>query len=230
VPPPHPPLGFPLYGLDHEWSGPRWLEFVRGSQGEPIWTADLCHSQTRTPQPGGPWVLIGVSPRSWHCKVMSAPGRDYEQDIALDTLLDLFARTTPSIAEGAARTYRAAEIRLIESQAASYTTWPTVTWHLDGKSLQARIYDWAGAWAGFTFDIPGVILHIVATGIAPADLRLAHIADSSAYHFDIRQPIQYPETLQASAVAALGAEIANPATWGWPHHHDHDQLLQSTTR
>ena len=113
-----------------------------------------------------------------------------------------------------------------KAQAEDYLRWPTTNWRVGGRSVQARVAWWAGAWAGFTLELPGVIVVVVAHGIAPGAVRLRQVDDAEPYGVDLQQPLAFPQVLESSLANALGPDPFATPQQGWPLHPDHERLLQ----
>lgn len=219
----HPPLDFPLYGVGRSWRGPRWLEFIEGAANEPSWAVWLGHGTARVPQPGDPWLLVATMPRERHTRLMNARGSNPSSAIAWAAMLQLTGRTTPLLNGKQLHMYRTATARLVSEQADRSEAWAPVTWHVDGDSVTARIFQWAGAWAGFTTALAHVDVVVVAAGVEPPELELTRFDDTRDHHFDTRDPIAYPQVLDASVTAALG-DAAN-ADLHWPMNAEQSRLL-----
>ena len=119
--------------------------------------------------------------------------------------------------------YRTATTRLVIEQAELSEAWMPVTWKVDGAFVTARIYRWAGPWAGFTTALAEVDVVVVAAGVEPAELKLTKLDDTRDYHFDVHDSLAYPDVLDASVYAALGE--AAKSDLRWPIHADQSELL-----
>jgi hypothetical protein len=224
-PPVFPPPDFPVYGFDESWAGPRWLEFLQGQPGRPLREIWLAHGWSPSPEASRPWARVGTFPAERYVRLMSGRYGDAARTVATAAVFDLMNRTSPVLPEQQRRRYWEAAMQ-VEAQAEDYVRWPTANWRVDGRSVQARIAWWAGAWTGFTMDVSGVAIVVVAHGIAPGAVQLARVDDARPYGFDLDQPLAYPEALHKAAAAALGVISLDAPAAGWPMHADHERLLQ----
>jgi hypothetical protein len=91
---------------------------------------------------------------------------------------------------------------------------------VDGTTVTARAWRFAGGWAVVSDAVGDVYLAVTGVGIHPGVLPLGLIPDDGAYHFRLGQPL-HPDVLAASRAARIGGEELP-----WPqrkHWHD-DQL------
>ena len=196
----HPRLDFPLYGLPSSCEGARWLEFIEGQVGDPVWAAWLAHAPRRGPYQ---WCLIGTLPTS---RSRAAPAvTDPElvsREVAFTAARWLLGVTNPgnSLDEAARQRYLRNSVPFLTEQAKAWTTWSPATWSVDNRQMQARVLRWAGAWAGFTTDLPDAALIVITQGLSADNLDLVRV-DPSAYHFAVESPIDYPTTLQQDGAA-----------------------------
>jgi hypothetical protein len=222
----HPPIDFPVYGLDDSWAGPRWLAFVHGEVGKPLWGVDLLHGWSMFPTPDRPWVQVTTFPWPRFAAIMGAPGESPDHLLAWHAMFHLTDRTMPNL-----RDKRLAEMRrrmhtVINDRADNPEAWSNVSIHVGERSVAGKITCWAGAWTAVVTDLPDVACLLLASEVAPESLTLRQLTDGEDYHFDLAQPIRFGETLHASAEAALGPasgwEDDEPS---WPEHADHEELL-----
>jgi hypothetical protein len=94
----HPALDYPVFGLASGWEGPRWLWFLEGSSGDPVWGVWLAHSCGQLPEAAHPRMLIAKMPAQRYGELM-APSRDLAGEIALSALLRLFDVVTPDLGD-----------------------------------------------------------------------------------------------------------------------------------
>jgi hypothetical protein len=189
-----PPVGFPVYGLA-AWDGPRWLEFFSGAAGRPVDYVVLAHGHAIHPVDLRPFVLVKTE------GPLLRPRR--EEQAAGDALLRYVdALRLPTTSRRAAGDPRPTVEQLV-ALAAAWATWPIATWTLDDRAVVARIFRWAGAWAGFTLDGP-LAVTVFATAIEPDGLALRAVSDADAYTVDLAASLVWPESVIASTEAALG--------------------------
>ena len=76
----HPPVDFPVYGMDETWAGPRWLDHLEGAGGEPLIGVWLAHGPQLDPvEHPGPWARVVTVPRRrWPAE----GGRDPVSEVA----------------------------------------------------------------------------------------------------------------------------------------------------
>jgi len=216
-----PRLEFVPYGLDSSWTEPRWLEFVDGELGRPAVTLWLTHGTGRDPEPGTPWALVGTVSLD-RLAAAKAHGTDTEQ-VAVSAMWALVNRTQPNGPRQPRRFYKRRNNFVLES-AQNYGSWRQVSWHIDGRTAAARVFDWAGAWAGFTTDTPGVAVIVVAQDLQADGFTLTKLVDCAAYHFDLDAPIHWPGTPQSSVLIGLG-NLAAVQALPRPLHDDQKRLL-----
>ena len=223
----YPAPDFALYGLDSKWQGPRWPEFFDGERSGPtlqrMW---LAHGTTPLPEPARPWVAVGTEPLQLPVSTAAA-GIEPVQEVAFTAMFALVSRTAPELHGDARRAYWQRAVNLADEGSRSYGAWPTVPWEVDGAAVEARYFVWAGAWAGFTTDVADVAIVLFASGVPPESLALARIDDSSSYHFEAREPLAYPDVLEASVATALAAAATPAERYSWPLHPDQERLLRS---
>ncbi len=230
-----PAVDFALYGLDAWWQGPRWLAGIDATAEEPAWGAWLGHGITDEWESTAPWALVGSLPRRRYAEVVApSSGGDNARDIAFEALFKLVNLTLPAPEDRPpAQGYLRRLVDFVESQAADHRGWPVVTWRLGGRTVTAHLFEWAGAWAAFTTEVPDVELAVLGSGIAADSLRLARVLDSQADHFDASRPVAIPETLHNSRAAAFPMDGGAPGSADdhreayWPRHPDHERPLHA---
>jgi hypothetical protein len=111
----------------------------------------------------------------------------------------------------------------IEERASQYDTWLEVTWSLDGTSVPARVFHWAGAWSGLALT-PEVAVIVVANSVKPEGLALAQVRAGDDYHFDVNAPFEWPGFIEVSQEEVFQG---SDDFWDrrWPYHVDHQELL-----
>jgi len=200
--------------------GARWLEFIEGQAGNPVWAAWLAHAPRRGPDQ---WCLVGTLPTSRIRAALAITDPTLvSREVAFTAARWLLGVTDPgtSLDEAARQRCRRNSVPFMDEQANAWTTWSPATWSVDNRQMQARVLRWAGAWAGFITDLPDAGLIAIAQRLSADDLDLVRV-DPSAYHFAVESPINYPNTLESSRSAAGGTL---PPAGDWPLHPDHAQL------
>jgi hypothetical protein len=68
-----------------------------------------------------------------------------------------------------------------------------------------------------------VAVEVAGVQVTPEDLRLRTQTDALRYHFDLLEPLVYPDAItQSQAHAPVRADEDRI---GWPRHPDHEQLF-----
>ena len=220
----HPPIDFPLYGLDQSWHGPRWLAFVQGEFGEPIYEVFLGHGDRPLPSRGHPWLQVVTRSACFYPTTRSI---DHTQELAWDSLLDLLNAVTPDLDDPLWTHYKQNAMRYIDQRVDRYRRWARTTWSVDGTPIEARYARFAGAWSGFASTQSDVELRVVGCGLSPQHLGFQRLASGEQYHFDLAAPIPYPDSLERAAREALGEH-----QWDRPSralHSDQRRLLEPST-
>ncbi len=228
-----PAVDFPLYGVDEgSWQGPRWLDFIEGQAGAPTWALWLQHGFTPAPDPTRPWARVGNLPRERHTRLMTPNGGDPAREVAFAALFTLVNLTLPAAEDRpGAEDYLQQLVAYAEAQADCYADWPTATWRIDGIAVSAHVHHWAGAWAGFTTELDDVDVVALGFRVPVEDLVLTELVDTTAYHFDSRQPIPFPDACEEAMTAALGARRLSEATdVRWPATPDHRRPVHPQDR
>ncbi len=212
----HPALEFPVYGLVDGPDGPRWLDWVEGPLGhhaDGIW---LGHGSTPR-DATRPWVHVGTFRRAERTEA------DAVERAALRAVLCVVDATMPD-PHGRPHDYGHRLLDVASSRVGDHPRWRRVSWVVDGQSVTASTFDWAGAWAAFTTALPDVDIVAFGFGVAPAGLHLAEVQDGSRYHVDLGRPITFPDTVdQARAAAGVRSDPPGAHDW-WPTHPDHDAV------
>lgn len=224
-----PAVDFPLYGVDEtSWQGPRWLDIVEGQPGAPTWALWLQHGFSPAPEPARPWVRVGSLPRERHARLMTPQGGDPAREVAFAALFSLVNLTLPpSEDRPQADDYLRQLVAYVEAQADRYADWPTAVWRVDDISVSAHVCHWAGAWAGFTTELGDVDVAVLGYRMPADDLVLSEVVDTSAYHFDSRQPIPFPAACEEAITTALGTRRhPEEADTPWPVSPDHWRPLR----
>lgn len=182
----HPPLDFPLVGLDASWRGPRWLDFLEGQAGKPVVGAWLGHGDDYERPTTGSWAFVGTFSRKHVDADWRGPSRSFEEFLASTAAMFLQGdASSPEVAP-------------------EWELWDATTVSLGARTLSARIFEHAGAQVLLSFDLPGLGLLVRSRGLRADGLALAEVADYRSYHFDPTVPLAYPVVLLDSVEAALG--------------------------
>ena len=228
-----PAVDFPLYGVDEtSWQGPRWLEFLEGQAGAPTWALWLQHGFTPAPGPTRPWARVGNLPRERHTRLMTPNGGDPVREVAFAALFSLANLTLPAPEDRpGAENYLQQLVAYVGVEADRYAEWPAVTWRIDEMTVGAHVRQWAGAWAGFTTELGEVDVVALGHRVPVAELVLTQLVDTSAYHFDSRQPIPFPDACEEARTTALGAHrLSDAADMWWPVTPDHRRPVHPRDR
>jgi hypothetical protein len=228
-----PPAGFPVYGLDSPFPGPRWLElFGDPPDGSPAWVS-LNH------QSADGRSLVNVTthvhrvkgdPRSFKVPTdeqAAEHGRSPLMSVAEQCTNRLVSQTLPVLSLARPRGFLRALIDLSEEAANAYSAWPYADWRVDGRPVKAPVWRFAGGWTGFTDAAAGVYLMVVGTGpgTEPDGLSFAPLRDGSSYHFDLREPLSF-EVVHAAAEAAGVPNGSDPPWERQEWHPDQLELMR----
>jgi hypothetical protein len=219
-----PPIDFPVYGVDQRlWQGPRWLDSVEGELGAPAWAIWLHHGFTTVPDATRPWVRVGSHPRERHARLMTPQGGDPVREVAFAALFSLANLTLPAPQDRPqADGYLRRLVEYVEARADRYADWPVATWRIHDTAVGAHVHHWAGAWAGFTTELADIAVAALGHRVPVGAVELTEVVDSTAYHFDSREPIPFPGACEESRTAALGENPCSEATdVRWPLTADH---------
>lgn len=181
-------VDFPVYGLDR-FDGTRWIDFFEGLPGESPRALWLGHRK----QAAADGIRVGTLPRHRYAEAMCPGGNDPLAAVAFSGAFGLVNLTLPNGSASRPDGLISALVHHAEQQAACYERWPAVQWDVDGTSVQANIWYFAGAWSGFTPVHNDVHLVAIGIGIKPDDLSLTRVADSAAYGIDFAAPLDIEE-------------------------------------
>jgi hypothetical protein len=194
---------------------------VEGSAGKPATAVALDHGDRPGPMPRHPWVRVVSwrTPRSAAQRALIPARAEECEALAWRGLFTLINVTAPEFEEQGRWFWRNAMIYL-SRRSSRCASWSPALWSLDGQTVRARFARFAGGWTGYLLE-PGVV--VVAVGISPHQLGLSRIRTGTTYHFPLDEPIDHPDTIDASAQAALGAHAETEL----PRrvHADHRKLL-----
>jgi hypothetical protein len=228
-----PPAGFPVYGLDSPFPGPRWLElFGDPPDGSPTWVSLNHLSAERRSLVN---VTTHVRRLTGKRKAFRVPTDEYAAEWGQSPLLSVAGQCTNRLvnqtlpAQSLIRPpgFLRALIDLSEEAANAYSAWPSAYWQVDGRPVQAPVWRFAGGWTGFTDAAAGVYLMVAGTGpgTEPDGLCFAPVRDGSSYHFNLREPLSF--AVAEAAAQAAGAPVGSDPPWerqDW--HPDQLQLMR----
>jgi hypothetical protein len=230
-----PPLDFSLVGLA-KCPGPKWVEFFQGQWesgiAKPVWSVSLAHSVA-----SGRLIVLQTAPRQRWDREM---GGEVEGELnsgrgpgefAFDLLRQMIdsGRPTPegeASLKGTERaSYNKGLVTFAEEHGAEWETWEPARWSLGERSLDAKIFRFAHAWAGFSVDDPDRYIGVIAYHVANTTVRLDEV-DGASYDFDFTEPFGI-EDLQAQVGSRPDAEsVVRAAT----RHPDHEAVMATPRR
>jgi hypothetical protein len=216
----YPPVDFRVFGLGEDWGGARWLAMIEGSS-EGFLGLVLAHGDTHQPTPGHAWASVSSLHRP-HLARYDRKGRD-SHAAAQRAVMSVLDATEPKLSNRERTAYRRNMVELLfNSEATRYLDWPRTTWIIDDQEVEAHTFSWADAWSGFA--ISGDVAIVITAGDLPPDnLRLETQTDGLAYHFDLRQPLAFPDSIiRSQELAAIRDDEQRSV---WPRHRDHETLL-----
>lgn len=184
-----PAVDFPVYGLDRMFHGTRWVDFFEGTPDAPPWVLWLGHRERY----GDRGVRVGTFPRNRYVAAKCPCGGDPLAEVAFSGALGLVNLTLPDSSVPRPDGLILALVEHAEQQAERYDDWPALPWRVDGEPVRARVWQFAGAWAGFTDMVDDVYVVAVGIGVDPS-VRLARITETaSAYGTDLTAPLSLVE-------------------------------------
>lgn len=195
-------VDFPVYGLHPGIPGPRWVDFFEGGNGRPAEpdagaVSDLGETEH------SPWALwlgqrladterglrVGSMPRLRYERAMCPGGGDPLAEVAFGAAFGLVNLTLPDSSVPRPHGLIESLLAHAEQHARRYEKWEHVTWWVDGMSVRARIWEFAGGWTGFTGDLDDSYVAVIGIGVAPDGLSLARVTDPKSYGVDFSAPI-----------------------------------------
>jgi|GEM_PF-1519934 len=182
-------VDFPLYGADQRLDCVRWLDFFESRCGHPAWAVWLGH---RAADDTG--VRIGTLPRKRYTEVMCPRGGDVRAAVAFSAAFGLVNLTLPDSSVTRPEGLIAELVKHAEQQAQRYREWRTAVWHIDGRPVRASVWNFAGAWAGFSDGLDTEFVVAVGIGLEPDELHMSAITEGSSYGVDLGAPLD-PEAL-----------------------------------
>jgi hypothetical protein len=222
--PDHLPIGFPIYGLAAEWTGPRWLAFAEGELGREATAIALDHGFRPAPARGHAWVRVRTESIASRSAKIKAGAFDWMQDTAMRAVLTAVEVMRSELPDEHARHFGRNTLIYVQRRAARYGSWAPATWTIDSESTPVRFTRFAGAWAAYVAEPrDDIVVSAVGYGVPVQGLHLSRVTTGEDYHFDLHAPITSHEVYQRSAAAALGPYAED---WVRPprRHRDLDRL------
>jgi hypothetical protein len=200
VPPPSPPVDFPLYGLDASWPGARWIELFGGAIGDPVQWVSLGHQSLD----GESLIYVETFPGP-RTDALAVPSLQPSlQHVAFDAAALLINLTLPVISLPRPDGIIKALVDHAHEGSGQYERWAQVRWQVDGAAVNARVWWFAGGWAAVSDAVEGVYLAAVGVGANPEGLSLAVLENGDAYHFELGQPMHTPVLVASHAARTDG--------------------------
>lgn len=179
-----PPVDFPLYGVDWSFDSVRWLDFFESRGGSPAWAVWLGH---RGPDDTG--VRIGTFPKERYTEVMCPGGGDERAAVAFGAAFGLVNLTLPDTSVPRPEGLIPALVEHAEEQAGRHQDWRAAVWHVDGAPVRASVWNFAGAWAGFSDSREDAFVVAIGIGVEPDELSMTAIDDGEPYGVDLDAPL-----------------------------------------
>jgi hypothetical protein len=214
-PAPSPPVDFPVYGVAGDWRY-RWFEFFDAQIGHPTWGVRLGH---RTAD-GSAYVGLATLPRERYDR--STGSRPEEVPFYGTHWLVNITLPADDVPRPAGFLRALVDHETVESQRSA--SWPKVTWSVDGVSVSAAQWSFAGGWTAYTAELPDVYLVAVGFGVPAEPLTCEHLTDATPYGFDLAAPISLAD------LARIQDEQGPPDyvhTNADRFHPDHEPLLST---
>lgn len=172
-----PPVDFPVHGLGWGFRGARWVDFFEAMPGTPSWALWLGHREYDSDN----GVRVGSLPKRRYEETMCPNGGDPLAKVAFSAAFGLVNLTLPDGSVPRPDGLIESLVEHAEKQANRYEHWPTTFWQVDGKPVPARMWRFAGAWAGFTEALSETYVVVIGLGVEPDDLRLMRITKPDSY-------------------------------------------------
>lgn len=222
-----PPVDFPLDGVPADRELTRRLDHVEGEVGSRPCGVWLWHGNPRGSTFGVPWLRVGSLPRQRHAHLMTPQGGDPVREVAFAAMSALINATTPKESDQPDG-YQVKVVDFASRQADTYAQWSDVIWRVDGHEVPARLFDWAGAWTGFTTAAGEVDLVAVGHRLDGRGLSLVKLTDTPADHFDHQSPIVLPDDAERGVKANGIAESGDTVKYDWPLQLDHHDVTRDS--
>ena len=217
---PSPPVDFPVYALGAPWPGSRWLDSFGEAIGDPVHWVSLGHQGLD----GTSLVFVEPFSRLRTDAWEGASGQPPLQHVAFHAAASLINLTLPARSVSRPDGYGRALVGHADERSGHCEQWPLVRWRLDGATVGAHVWRFAGGWEAVSDAVEGVYLAVVGVGTDPDGLSLALLQDASAYHFDLVEQL-HPRVMSASARAA-GVQLEGAPWQRRDWHADQLRLLR----
>lgn len=205
----HPPVDFQLYGLVGSVRCERWLEFVEGEPGRPVWSVWLGHRC-----PSGT-VVVTTHPAERFVEVERVSG-DVLPALARVAATTLLSLTMPPPDDPRRTAALTANVWAVaDDAAAAYGSWPRETWTLGTVEMSVPVWAFAGGWAGIVTRVPAAYLIVFGQHCSASRVALAMVDDVKAYGLRPGAPL----------TADLLRGPADPPPFRSAWHVDHRKLL-----
>jgi hypothetical protein len=200
-----PPVEFPLYGLDADRPGLRWLDGYGDALGDDVRWVGLAQGDPEADE----LVMVETFSRFLTDSLHVRGGEPPLKSVSFAAAVTLVNLTLPDMSVSRPDGLLQAVVDHADENSRRHADWTRVTWQVDGVPVPARAWEFAGGWAAFSDALPEVYLAISGSAGRPDGVALARLKDSRAYHFDLDQPL-HPRVIEASAAAAL---VDCPRPW-----------------
>lgn len=216
-----PPLGFVPYGLDEEWQGTRQLVVFDGPPGKPSTAVWFGHRAEGSPG----YLVVGTGPRTRFARHVARNGNGrQEKEAARSAAHWLLNLSLPHISVPRPPGWSTLLTNHVHAQAEEFMAWPTTVWYIDDEAAEARVWQFAHGWAGYTAAHDEHFLMLAGVDVEVDGWRLVPTPDTGAYGFDLHKPLG-PDLLNDILAARGGPEHAFPTPrTGW--HPDHLDVLE----
>jgi len=205
------PAAFPVYGLDGAWSGARWLDSFGPAIGEEICWVRLAHqgatadsmltdSMLTDSMLTDSMMMVETHSRPLTDAASARLGEPALQSVAFAAGVVLVNLTLPDGSVPRPPGLLQALVNQADQWSRKYAAWAPVSWQLDGETVAARAWWFAGGWAAFSDAVDGVYLAAVGAGGSPDGLTLGMVRDGRSYSFDLDRPLS-PRVIAASSAA-----------------------------
>jgi hypothetical protein len=218
-----PPIQFPLYGLDADRPGVRWLDGYGDALGDDVRWIGLAQGDPGADE----LIMVETFSRSLTNSLHVRGGEPPLKSVSFAAAVTLVNLTLPDPSVDRPEGLFKAVVDHADTRSRQHADWTPVTWLVDGAPVTALAWEFAGGWAAFSDALPDVYLAISGSTGSPDGIAIDLLKDSRAYHFDLDQPL-HPRVIETSAAAAL-ADCGR----SWPGradlHPDQLRLLPSQT-
>jgi hypothetical protein len=193
---------FPIYGLTGHVFTRRWADSIKGDRDKNLIGIKLGHTIPN----GDSGVLVETLHRG-RFDALSPTDQDFDRltSVAAVGTEEIFNLTCAEPNFRIAGLSKVAMRYCLES-ARLHADWAQVNWTVGGSKFPASVWHFAGGWAGFTDQIPGVYVVATAINVAAADLAMTPVTDGKEYGLDIDKSI----TIDSIGGSTGGAQMPRP--------------------